>query len=138
MRFGYHSECSAFLIYPKDKSRGDEGYPGSVADVEKRNVFIVGLVLSAASATVGFIYGAAQARQSEPPTEREPPPSYPEAAAAVSEPAVREDEEDDSDDGESIADGDLSAVTAGFLQPCKLVLVVRTDLKMTPGKIAAQ
>jgi len=34
--------------------------------------------------------------------------------------------------------GNLSAVTAGFLQPCKLVLVVRTDLKMTSGKIAAQ
>lgn len=59
-----------------------------------------------------------------------------------------------------MADGDLSAVRAGVLEPCKLVrldvargglyacvlmvcmvmqvLVVRTDLKMTPGKIAAQ
>lgn len=56
-----------------------------------------------------------------------------------------------------IADGDLSAIQAGTFEPCKLVcttshcnhllscqsyptkvLVVRTDLKMTPGKIAAQ
>ncbi|KAF8898368.1 peptidyl-tRNA hydrolase PTH2-domain-containing protein [Infundibulicybe gibba] len=47
------------------------------------------------------------------------------------------EEEDDEDCGE-LADGDLSAITPGFLEPCKLVLVVRTDLKMTSGKIAAQ
>jgi len=41
-------------------------------------------------------------------------------------------------DADADADGDLSAVTAEFLQPCKLVLVVRTDLNMSPGKIAAQ
>ncbi|KAJ7431802.1 peptidyl-tRNA hydrolase PTH2-domain-containing protein [Mycena galericulata] len=35
-------------------------------------------------------------------------------------------------------DGDLGAVTAGLLEPCKLVLIVRTDLKLTPGKISAQ
>ncbi|PPR08125.1 hypothetical protein CVT24_012369 [Panaeolus cyanescens] len=49
-----------------------------------------------------------------------------------------EEEIDDSEDEEDIADGDLAAVKAGFLEPCKLVLVVRTDLGMTPGKIAAQ
>ncbi|KAI0296609.1 peptidyl-tRNA hydrolase, partial [Russula brevipes] len=36
------------------------------------------------------------------------------------------------------ADGDLTTAKAGLLQPCKLVLVVRTDLGMSPGKIAAQ
>jgi PTH2 family peptidyl-tRNA hydrolase len=46
-------------------------------------------------------------------------------------PAQDEDEDD-------IADGDLAAVKAGISAPCKLVLVVRTDLRMTPGKIAAQ
>ncbi|KAI0005470.1 peptidyl-tRNA hydrolase PTH2-domain-containing protein [Russula compacta] len=48
------------------------------------------------------------------------------------------DENSPSDDEDSAADGDLSAVKAGLLQPCKLVLVVRTDLNMTSGKIAAQ
>ncbi|KAI9512360.1 peptidyl-tRNA hydrolase, partial [Russula earlei] len=42
------------------------------------------------------------------------------------------------DDDDSVADGDISAVTAGILQPCKLVLVVRSDLNMSTGKIAAQ
>ncbi|KAJ6574883.1 PTH2-domain-containing protein [Mycena capillaripes] len=35
-------------------------------------------------------------------------------------------------------DGDLGSIKAGLLEPCKLVLIVRTDLKMTPGKISAQ
>ena len=72
-------------------------------------------------------------------------------------PIVKEvDSEADSDD-ESLTDGNLAAVKAGLLEPCKMVwffylylgyltvdmaifkvLVVRTDLGMTPGKIAAQ
>ncbi|KAJ7630720.1 peptidyl-tRNA hydrolase PTH2-domain-containing protein [Roridomyces roridus] len=47
---------------------------------------------------------------------------------------VQEDEPED----EPTDDGDLSAVTAGTFEPCKLVLIVRTDLKMTPGKISSQ
>lgn len=39
---------------------------------------------------------------------------------------------------EDLADGDLAAIEPQILQQCKLVLVVRTDLKMTTGKIAAQ
>ncbi|KAJ3480262.1 hypothetical protein NLI96_g8473 [Meripilus lineatus] len=50
---------------------------------------------------------------------------------------VKDGEESDGDEGE-VADGDLSSVKAGLLEPCKLVLVVRTDLGMSPGKIAAQ
>ncbi|EPS99137.1 hypothetical protein FOMPIDRAFT_1125073, partial [Fomitopsis schrenkii] len=45
--------------------------------------------------------------------------------------------EEDNEE-EDVADGDLSAVRPGFTEPCKLVLIVRTDLGMTPGKIAAQ
>lgn len=33
---------------------------------------------------------------------------------------------------------DMNAVKAAFLEECKLVLIVRTDLKMDKGKIAAQ
>ncbi|KAL1715488.1 peptidyl-tRNA hydrolase PTH2-domain-containing protein, partial [Schizophyllum commune] len=37
---------------------------------------------------------------------------------------------------QAIPDGDLAAVKAGFVEPCKLVLVVRTDLKLPAGRIA--
>ncbi|KAJ3894029.1 peptidyl-tRNA hydrolase, partial [Lentinula edodes] len=47
-------------------------------------------------------------------------------------------EDEDEDDDEGIADGDLAAITPGFAEPCKMVLIVRTDLKMTVGKISAQ
>jgi len=43
----------------------------------------------------------------------------------------------DTDD-ESEVDTSLSQVQAGFNETCKLILVVRTDLKMSSGKIAAQ
>jgi len=72
--------------------------------------------LSATSLGIGFYLGS----HSPPPTT--PPESH---------------DDGDSDD-EEIPDGDLSAIKAGFLEPCKLVLIVRTDLKMTPGKISAQ
>ncbi|KAG1757879.1 peptidyl-tRNA hydrolase PTH2-domain-containing protein [Suillus lakei] len=54
------------------------------------------------------------------------------------EPPKAEAEVDSEEEDDALADGDLGAVKAGFMQPCKLVLVVRTDLKMTTGKIAAQ
>ncbi|KAI5124456.1 hypothetical protein M0805_008340 [Coniferiporia weirii] len=44
----------------------------------------------------------------------------------------------DSDSSDAPSGGELAAVKAGILEECKLVLVVRTDLGMTPGKIAAQ
>ncbi|KAH9921966.1 peptidyl-tRNA hydrolase PTH2-domain-containing protein [Epithele typhae] len=47
-------------------------------------------------------------------------------------------EEDADSDEEDVADGDLSAVKPGMLEPCKMVLIVRTDLGMSTGKIAAQ
>lgn len=48
------------------------------------------------------------------------------------------DQEDGEEEEEDLADGDLAAIKPGMLQQCKLVLVVRTDLGMTTGKIAAQ
>ncbi|KZS93253.1 hypothetical protein SISNIDRAFT_74688 [Sistotremastrum niveocremeum HHB9708] len=35
-------------------------------------------------------------------------------------------------------DGDLAAVQPGIFEPCKMILVVRYDLKMDAGTIAAQ
>ncbi|KAF8887934.1 peptidyl-tRNA hydrolase, partial [Gymnopilus junonius] len=44
-------------------------------------------------------------------------------------------EKADEDEQACLADGDLTAVSAGLLEPCKMALVVRTDLKLTPGSI---
>ena len=77
--------------------------------------------------------------------------------ASTSKPAKPQEKQDaDSDsEEEDLADGDLSAVQPGFMEPCKMVLhstshdvrasthrskvlIVRTDLGMSTGKIAAQ
>ncbi|KAI5478516.1 mitochondrial peptidyl-trna hydrolase [Pseudohyphozyma bogoriensis] len=54
-------------------------------------------------------------------------------AGSVGEESESEDEDSDDDDAT-----DLVNVKAEGDEPCKLVLVVRTDLQMTKGKIAAQ
>jgi len=41
------------------------------------------------------------------------------------------------EDEEDIPDGDLGFIKAGLLDACKLVFVVRTDLKLTPSDIAS-
>lgn len=60
---------------------------------------------------------------------------------------TNEDEsaESDEDESESVSEGESdegemspSLLKAGLLEECKLVLLVRTDLKMDKGKIAAQ
>ncbi|KLO20534.1 PTH2-domain-containing protein [Schizopora paradoxa] len=52
--------------------------------------------------------------------------------------AKPKNEDAEADESDEEAGEDLSAVKAGLLEDCKLVLVVRTDLGMTSGKIAAQ
>ncbi|GJN87959.1 hypothetical protein Rhopal_000914-T1 [Rhodotorula paludigena] len=59
----------------------------------------------------------------------------------LSESAKANEQESDYEtdsDGEGGDADDLAAVKAEGDEPCKLVLVVRTDLNMTKGKIAAQ
>lgn len=71
-------------------------------------------------------------------------------------PELKPEPKDNDDEDEELADGDLSSIKPRLMEPCKLVsachrsderpplmsmdqvLVVRTDLKMTQGKIAAQ
>jgi peptidyl-tRNA hydrolase, PTH2 family len=43
--------------------------------------------------------------------------------------------EDNEYEDEDRSDGDLAAIKG--IGPCKLVLIVRTDLEMTPGTISA-
>ncbi|KAN0100897.1 Peptidyl-tRNA hydrolase PTH2 domain containing protein [Tylopilus felleus] len=52
-------------------------------------------------------------------------------------PELKPEPKDNDDEDEELADGDLSSIKPRLMEPCKLVLVVRTDLKMTQGKIAA-
>ena len=42
----------------------------------------------------------------------------------------------EQEDGSELSDGDLAAIQA--TGPCKMVLIVRTDLKMEPGEISVQ
>ncbi|KAF5337339.1 hypothetical protein D9611_003232 [Ephemerocybe angulata] len=115
--------------------------------MSKREV-TAAITLALASLGAGYLLGA---RTVLPVTESlAPAPAAPEPTLApapakpeeVEAQATSESEHDsdfeDVDEEEEDADGDLSAISAGFSEPCKLVLVVRTDLKMTSGKIAAQ
>ncbi|KAK4702853.1 peptidyl-tRNA hydrolase, PTH2 family, partial [Phenoliferia sp. Uapishka_3] len=52
--------------------------------------------------------------------------------------AESEDEGSEGDSESELGDDELANVKAEGSEPCKLVLVVRTDLKMNKGKIAAQ
>ncbi|KAK0208505.1 peptidyl-tRNA hydrolase PTH2-domain-containing protein [Desarmillaria ectypa] len=83
-----------------------------------RSPLIISLALGAASGALGFFVGYLR--------------NYPEEnETRLLEPEPPENEED-------IPDGDLSSVSARFLEPCKLVLIVRTDLKMSSGNIFTQ
>lgn len=64
-----------------------------------------------ASLSLGYHLGA---RSSIPPVQLQPPSQDIE---------VQEAEESDDDEDESMADGDLSAIKAGFMEQCKLVRV---------------
>ncbi|KAG2154530.1 peptidyl-tRNA hydrolase PTH2-domain-containing protein [Suillus clintonianus] len=93
------------------------------------------VVVAGAALGLGYYLGSRLGTQDAAPivAPTEPPSEPKNIEPPKAEPVVDSDEEDDA-----LADGDLGAVKAGFMQPCKLVLVVRTDLKMTSGKIAAQ
>ncbi|GAA94594.1 uncharacterized protein L969DRAFT_96221 [Mixia osmundae IAM 14324] len=58
------------------------------------------------------------------------------SCACISTPSPSE--EADSEDSSSEHDEALSKVKAALFEECKMILVVRTDLGMTKGKIAAQ
>ena len=80
-----------------------------ISDIWDTDVFAI--TISVAFATVGFLCGSAH-RERKSRGQAEPPP-------AVPNPKERDGHE--SSDEDSIADGDLSKVSAGFRQPCKLV-----------------
>ncbi|TFY72648.1 hypothetical protein EVG20_g358 [Dentipellis fragilis] len=86
--------------------------------------------LAVASLSVGYWLG----------TRRTAKPTAGDAAATkatASESQVVQEGDNDSD-SEAEADGDLASVKAGLFEDTKLVLVVRSDLGMSTGKVAAQ
>ncbi|GAW09290.1 peptidyl-trna hydrolase 2 [Lentinula edodes] len=100
--------------------------------VKLASQIITSLLLGTASAAIGFYLGRRQS------TLEGRHSSTAEDSTRVEETDQGEDEDEDEDDDDGIADGDLAAITPGFAEPCKMVLIVRTDLKMTVGKISAQ
>jgi PTH2 family peptidyl-tRNA hydrolase len=74
-------------------------------------------VVAGAALGLGYYLGSQMDTQDAAPAAQPIPPSEPkEPLASKAEPEVDSEEEDDA-----LADGDLSAVKAGFVQPCKLV-----------------
>ncbi|KAI0252624.1 PTH2-domain-containing protein [Lactifluus subvellereus] len=88
------------------------------------------VALALGGASLGYFLG----RGFAPPAGREP--------VREREPASRDlgENKDDGerDDSDAEADGDLGRIQPEPTEECKLVLVVRDDLDMTTGKIAAQ
>ncbi|KAI0082246.1 peptidyl-tRNA hydrolase II [Panus rudis PR-1116 ss-1] len=102
-------------------------------------VIFTGVILVATSLGIGYGLGVKSAASTATTSNT----STTEKAVSQNdikrtEPSAEEAGSDIDSDEEDVADGDLAAVKPGFLEPCKLVLVVRTDLGMTTGKIAAQ
>jgi peptidyl-tRNA hydrolase, PTH2 family len=73
------------------------------------NALVLAAILTAASISLGYHLGSRSARQHPPSIQ----------SNNLDSPPV--DYGNDSDDDEGVADGDLSAIQAGFLEPCKLV-----------------
>jgi len=86
----------------------------------------------AASASAGYLYGSRASLNAVPAS------LTPEMQTKKDNTDPLADPDEEEDETEENSDGDLAAITTGFLEPCKLVLVVRNDLGMSPGKIAAQ
>lgn len=114
---------------------------------------VLGLVLSLTSIGVGYQLGSLTESHGTSSIKKDEPSS-----PSQEQESEQNDEEDNLED-DGIPDGDLAAVSAGFLEPCKMVrfslilarrcscfiencseqvLVVRTDLKLSSGSIAAQ
>ncbi|KAL1740558.1 hypothetical protein HDZ31DRAFT_85373 [Schizophyllum fasciatum] len=92
-----------------------------------RTVTLAGAV-SLASLALGFVVGK---------SETEAEISRKVAAGSFDATSGPKDADPEPEDQpQEIPDGDLAAVKPGLLEPCKLVLVVRTDLKLPSGKIA--
>lgn len=95
----------------------------------------------AAAVAAGFVLGAAACGLAAARWAQRPAPSRRRRrrAAGASAPAAADDDGSEEEGEEDESDeSDDDAALASARGPHKMVLVVRTDLKMTKGKIAAQ
>ncbi|KDR84784.1 hypothetical protein GALMADRAFT_233140 [Galerina marginata CBS 339.88] len=89
--------------------------------------------LVAASLSLGFWAGTRATNR----TDKKPAATPAEPSRPSNNYPQEKDDGNESDDS-SVADGDISSLRVDVADDCKMVLVVRTDLGMTSGKIAAQ
>jgi hypothetical protein len=75
---------------------------------------VTAVAIAAVSLTIGYRLGARQDVPASPPPVSTPPPSSKKTNAEI----PSEVESDGGDD--ELADGDLSSITAGFMEACKL------------------
>ncbi|KAF5312640.1 hypothetical protein D9619_003348 [Psilocybe cf. subviscida] len=98
--------------------------------------------LVVASLSLGYLAGVKNRKVTIPTTSSVAPAAKAtQPENSVVEPDGFSDEggnESDDSDASSDADGDIAALRVEDDDNCKMVLVVRTDLGMTSGKIAAQ
>ena len=81
---------------------------------------IVGVALVLISLRIGYQLGTLT-RSNLASKDTEEPISEPKEETGKAE-DVNEDEDEDEDEGlDDIPDGDLASISAGFLEPCKLV-----------------
>lgn len=86
---------------------------------------ITGAALVATSLGLGYAWGVKTASGSKSSTKRREESK----TAEVATPKVLQDENSDSEmEEEDLADGDLSSVKPGFLEPCKMVRLPRVPL----------
>ncbi|KAF9480472.1 PTH2-domain-containing protein [Pholiota conissans] len=108
--------------------------------MDQNNAALYGALITVASLSLGFWAGAKAANPVSTPVSEQPPPtavySSPTKSQGVSD--INGNESDVSDDSSSMGDGDIASLRVDATDNCKMVLVVRTDLGMTSGKIAAQ
>ncbi|KAK7694372.1 hypothetical protein QCA50_001558 [Cerrena zonata] len=97
--------------------------------------YVTYLALAATSIGIGYSLGLVAARRHA--KSKTPSKNHSTDGKLIDEYDSESDLESDDDLVYSVSDGDLGAIMPTN-EPCKLVLVVRTDLNMTPGKIAAQ
>ncbi|KJA25981.1 hypothetical protein HYPSUDRAFT_36829 [Hypholoma sublateritium FD-334 SS-4] len=102
--------------------------------MSQKSVAAYAAFVAVASFSVGYWAGTRPSPSKTSPTVL---PSSPKSSQETPESDTDGNESDDSDHS-SVADGDISSVRVDASDICKMVLVVRTDLGMSSGKIAAQ
>lgn len=87
--------------------------------------------LIVASLSIGYHLGARSHSFTSPPVEPATEPK-PEVKPVEVREVQSESEDDYDDEDEEMADGDLAAVKAGFMEPCKMVRTTRILSISTP------